>query len=254
MEDITLTVGMSSSPAFWDWVKATFDKRLPERRNGAIVVYDYKHRERQRRTFFNALISEIGFPALDAGSKTAATLTVKISPERIKWEDGDLSHGSASYGQNEMQKQKMWLCNNFVFSLDRFKGDEELRHSKVEAFSVKQSIMQAPIGRMLETHKYGGGLETPGLQVSFNQSLVKPWIEWYDKCVRRGNYIGELTNGSITYYAPDGTTVLMTLNLYNVGLTSLEFDKLESHKEGIAKVKASLYVEAMQLQTGSGTT
>src|SRR5690242_8726516 len=50
-EDITFTVGMANSPSFWDWVKATVDKKMPERRNGAIVVYDYKHRERQRRTF-----------------------------------------------------------------------------------------------------------------------------------------------------------------------------------------------------------
>jgi phage tail-like protein len=254
-EDISFTVGMATSPSFWDWVKSTVDKKLPERRNGAIVVYDFKHRERQRRTFFNALISEIGFPALDATAKSTATMTIKISPERIKFEEGDgSSRGQVSYGQNELKKQKLWLTSNFVFGLDRFKGDESLRHAKIEAFSIKQAILNNPIGRMLETHKYGGGVETPGLQVSFPQSQAKPWMDWYDKSVRHGNYIGELTNGSISYYASDGTTLLMTLNLYNVGLTSLEFEKLEAHKEGIAKIKASLYVEAMELKTGDGTT
>src|SRR3989442_15037447 len=61
VEDITLTLGMANSPSFWDWVKASLDNQ-PTRRSGAIVAYDFKRRERQRRTFQRALISEIGFP------------------------------------------------------------------------------------------------------------------------------------------------------------------------------------------------
>jgi phage tail-like protein len=254
-EDITLTVGMANSPDFWDWIKKTVDNKTPERRNGAIVVYDYKHRERQRRTFFGALISEVAFPALDATSKSAATVTIKISPERLRFEEGDLSHrGGVNYSQNELLKQKLWLTSNFNFSLDKFKGDPMLKNAKIEAFTLKQSIMANPIGRMLETHKYGGNIETPGIQISFPQSSVKPWMEWYEKCVRHGNYIGELTTGSIEYLASDRETVLMTMHLDNVGITSLEFEKLEAHKEGIAKVKISLYVESMRLETGDGTT
>jgi phage tail-like protein len=252
-DDITFTVGMASSPSFWDWVKSTIDND-PQRRNGAIVVYDFKHRERQRRTFFNALITEIGFPALDAATKSPATMTIKISPERMRFEDGDgTGRGNVSYGQNELAKQKMWLTSNFQFTLDRFKNDNSLRHAKIEAFNIKQAIMSNPIGRMLETHKYAGSVEAPGLQVSLPQSAVKPWMEWYDTCVRKGNYIGELCNGSITYYSSDGEKVLMTLHLENVGITGLEFEKLEAHKEGIAKVKVSLYVETYRLETADGT-
>lgn len=252
-DDITFSVGMSNSPDFWDWIKATLDND-PERRNGAIVAFDYKHRERQRRTFYGALISEIGFPSLDASSKTPAQLTIKIAPERLRYKEGDGTHrGGVSYGQGEMEKQKMWLCNNFNFSLDRFKGDPSLMNAKIEGFTIKQGINANPIGRMLETQKYAGLVETPNIQVSFPQSQAKPWMEWYEKCVRHGNYIGELTTGSIEYYASDGESLLMTLHLDNVGITSLEFDKLEAHKEGIAKVKATLYVESIRLEKGDGT-
>jgi len=252
-EDITIQVGMANSPDFWGWIKSTV-KDKPERRNGAIVVYDFKHRERQRRSFYNALVSEVGFPALDASAKTAAMLTVKISPERMRMEEPQGTRGGVSYGQNELAKQKLWLCNNFNFSLDRFKGDVSLRNAKIEAFAIKQGIMLNPIGRHLDTHKYAARMEKPTLQISLPQSDVKLWMEWYDKCVHHGNYIGELTNGFITYYASDQKTELMTLNLENVGITSIEFDKLEAHKEGVAKVKVSLYVETMHLQTGDGTT
>jgi phage tail-like protein len=252
-EDITFSVGTATSPGFWDWVKSTLDNE-PERRNGAIVTFDYKMRERQRREFFGALISEIGFPALDAGSKTPAALNIKISPERLRFKDGDGSHrGNPSYGNDAVKKQKLWLCNNFNFSLERFKGDPALMNAKIEGFTIKHAVNANPIGRMLETHKYAGLVETPNIQVSFPQSQVKPWMEWYEKCVRHGNYIGELTTGSIVYYASDGNTELMTLHLDNVGITSLEFDKLEAHKEGIARVKATLYVESIRLETEQGT-
>ena len=72
------------------------------------------------------------------------------------------------------------------------------------------------------------------------------------KCVRHGDYIGELTNGSITYLSPDHED-LMTLHLENVGISSIEFDKLEAHKEGVARVKVSLYLETIRLETGDGT-
>ena len=68
--------------------------------------------------------------------------------------------GGVSYSQNELVKQKLWLTSNFNFSLDKFKGDPMLKNTKIEAFTVKQSIMSNPIGRMLETHKYGGSVET----------------------------------------------------------------------------------------------
>jgi phage tail-like protein len=253
-DDITITVGMANSPDFWAWIKSTLDND-PERRNGSIVVYDYKHRERQRREFYGALITEVGFPALDASSKGAANMTIKFSPETLRYKDGDMSHrGGVTYKQGELPKQKLWLTSNFNFSLDRFQGDASLKNAKVEAFTVKQNVVPNPIGYMLETQKYSGLVETPNIQVSFPQSQVKPWMEWYETCVRDGNYIGELTTGSIEYYASDNETLLLTVHLDNVGIESLEFEKLEAHKEGISKVKVTLYVESMRLEKGDGVT
>ncbi len=250
-EDISFTVGMANSPDFWDWVRSTLENK-PQARNGAIVAIDFKHRTRQRRTFYDALISEIGFPALDAASKSVAQLTIKISPERMKYEEGDGSRPSPSYGQNELPKQKLWLTSNFMFSLDRFKGDPSLRTSKIEPFSIKQNTMASPIGYMLHTRKFAGLVERPSLQVSFPQSQIQPWMDWWEKCVQQGDYLGELTTGSIIYYASDGSTELMRLDLENVGISSIEFDKFEAHKDGIAKAKVSLYVENIHLKKNDG--
>jgi phage tail-like protein len=252
-DDITLTLGMATSPGFWNWIKASLNNK-PERRSGAIVVYDFKKRERQRRTFTNALLSEIGFPALDASSKASANMTIKISPESLTWDEPSNEKAGPFGGQNEVPKQKMWLASNFAFELEKFKGDKRLRHAKIEAFTIKQAVVSNPIGMFLETPKEPSRLEMPGIQVTFSQSNADPWVDWYNKAVVKGNFPDQLTTGSITYYASDGEkTELMTVHLDGVGLTSLEFDKLEAHRDGIARVKASLYIDSLKLDMGDGT-
>ncbi len=249
-EDITVTVGMAMSPAFWKWVKASLDN-APERRNGALVGYDFNNKERSRRTFKNALISEIGFPALDGGSKNQGLLTIKLSPEGFEWKEGDGSALQNSQANNEITKQKMWLTSNFSVNLEKFKGDDSLRKAKVEAFTVKQNVIVNNVGPELESRKEIGRLELPQIQVSFAEANLKNWMEWYDKSVVKG--VPTETTGSITYLASDMKLELMRIELDGVGLTSLEIEKYEAAKEGIARVKATLYVETIRLVSGKGT-
>jgi phage tail-like protein len=249
-DDITITVGMAMSPAFWKWVKASLDNK-PERRSGAIVGYDFNNKERTRRTFKNALISEIGFPALDAAAKSGALLTVKISPETLEFKDGDGSTLQMDQALNEAQKQKRWLSSNFRFALEKFKGDSAIRNAKIEAFTVKQNVILNPLGPYLEPRKEIGKLELPMLQVSFAETQLAKWHEWYDKTVVKGS--PEQTTGAITYLGSDNNMELMRLDLENVGLSSLEIDKYEAGKEAISRVKATLWIETMHLQPGKGT-
>jgi len=218
-DDITITTGMAMSPGFWKWVKASLDNK-PERRSGAIVGYDFNNKERTRRTFKNALISEVGFPSLDASSKSAAYLTIKISPETLEFADGDNSTLQMDQALNESVKQKRWLASNFKFALEKFKGDDSMRNAKIEAFTVKQNIINNPVGPEREARKEVGRLELPSLQISFAETQMKNWAAWFDKSVVKGSY--EQTTGAITYLASDYTTELMRLDLQNVGLSSLE--------------------------------
>jgi phage tail-like protein len=251
-EDITVSVGMAMSPAFWKWVEASL-KQKPERRNGALVGYDFNSLERSRRTFKHALISEIGFPALDASSKATAQLTVKISPEILEYKKGDNSRLPPMGSPFEVVKQKMWLTSNFRFELERFKGDASLRNAKVEAFTVKQNIINNEIGHELTTRKEIGRLELPQLQVTFPEANLDKWMAWYKMAVVEGNRKDQYTTGSITYYASDGElTELMRVEFGGVSLVSLEIEKYEASKEGIARVKATLNTETMKLVAGLG--
>src|SRR6185503_6319935 len=64
-EEISVSCGTGMSKGFYDWIKASFDCKY-QRKNGAVIAADYNYKAITRLDFFNALISEIGFPALDA--------------------------------------------------------------------------------------------------------------------------------------------------------------------------------------------
>lgn len=250
-DDVTFGCGASMTGSFWAWVQASLDRK-PERRDGALVAYDFNQKERSRRTFRGALISEIGFPALDAASKTAALLSVKISPEHIGFEEGDNSTMSAQANNNEMTKQKHWLSCNFNVALERFKGDSALRNCKVEAFTIKQNIIVNNVGFEREARKEPGRLDLPQIVVTFPESMAKPWFQWFDKANRLGDHMDQYTTGQIQYLSTDNSSELMRMELDKVSLLSIELDKLEAHREGISNVKVTLNVEGMKLVRGPG--
>jgi phage tail-like protein len=252
-DDVSITLGAAMSPQLWSWVRASLN-RNPQRRNGALVGYDFNQRERSRRSFYDALISEIQFPALDATAKNAGTLTLKLAPERVVYEPSDGSKMMPGGGNDEGPKQKRWLSNNFSFSLDRFKGDESLFSCKVEAFTIKQNIIQNPVGHEKVTRKEAGRLELPQIVVTFPENLLKGWTQWYETAVVQGDRADQYTTGHIRFYGqPQQRDELMRIDLIDVSLVSLEFDKWEAQKEGLAQVKATLNVEQMNLVPGDGT-
>ena len=60
---------------------ATLEKRFQRKREDGAVLVDQNLKEISRLAFFNALVREITFPTLDAGSSDPASLTVTIAPE-----------------------------------------------------------------------------------------------------------------------------------------------------------------------------
>jgi phage tail-like protein len=248
-DDITLSVGMAATPVFWKWIDASLHNK-PERRNGAIVGFDMKNHERTRRSFYNALISEIGFPGMDGTSKNSAMLTLKISPESVDWDppSGKLKQ---TWANEELTKQKMFLASNFQFSVDKFAGKADYRHAKVDAFTVKQGIMQSPVGDWWVNYKEPGKIEIPNISVTFATAHVDDWVDWWEDTVIDGNL--DPSNGHLAYFQSNMAKDLMRVEFRNMTLLSLEFDKFEAQKEGIAMVKAVLQVEDLAVKMGPGT-
>ncbi|MCU1280194.1 MAG: hypothetical protein JWM53_3740 [bacterium] len=246
-DDITINVGAAMSPPFWKWVASSLEGK-PQRRNGALVGYDFDFHERSRRSFRDGLIAEIGFPALDAASKSSATLAIKITPEFVEYKKGDGGQLTGGQAQDQMTKQKRWLTSNFRFRLDRFKNSDAMRSVKVEAFTVKQNVIDNAVGSEKWARKAVGRLELPQIVVTFPESQMEEWMKWWDDTVAKGNRKGQYTHGLITYLANDLRTELMHVELTGVSLLSVELDKYEAHKEAMASAKATLNVEGLTLK------
>jgi hypothetical protein len=66
------------SRKFYDWIQKSISYDH-ERKNGALIVADYDFKETTTLEFQQGLLTEIGFPALDAASKDPDTFSPTLS-------------------------------------------------------------------------------------------------------------------------------------------------------------------------------
>src|SRR4051812_40915079 len=132
-EDVSVSCGTAMSKAFYTWIQNSLDRKHT-RNDGAIITADYDQKEVGRLNFFKALITEVGFPALDAASKDAAKMTVKFAPEYTRMVAKTGGAVQAPLGKGE---QKKWSPSNFRLKIDGLDATCS-RVNKIEALTIKQ--------------------------------------------------------------------------------------------------------------------
>ena len=249
-EDITIKVGMGMSECFYKWISDFFNRKV-SRKNGGIVMADFNYKQRARRSFIDALISEVQMPALDGASKEAAFMTVKLVPEGMTYETitGDAKVESP---ESLRQPNKMWHAANFRFAVDGFEA-AFARTTKIDGWSIKQQILDYPSGNQRLPLKIPGRLEYPqSLSVYIPAVDAEAVIEQAQK--RLLDYDappqGGMT-GVIELRAPDKST-LCSINLAGVDIVSAEPQKSEASAETLAMVKVVIQCESMRFTYGSG--
>jgi phage tail-like protein len=235
-EDITVTCGTGMSKAMYEWIKASFDHTYA-RKNGALIAANYDYKELSRLSFYNALVTEIGMPALDAGSKDAAKMTIKFKPELTRQSPG------TGLQVPSPKVQKLWLPANFRLKIDGL--DEPCsRVNKIEALVVKQKVVENPVGELRD-------YEVPNLVITFPESVAQPFYEWHEDFVIKGNNGDDKEKGgTLDYLTPDLKEVLFSLTFSHLGIYKLTPEKVESGSESIRRVKAEMYCEEMSFNYG----
>ena len=240
-EDITVNCGTGMSKGFYEWLKASFDHQY-QRKNGAVITADYDYKEFSRLTWTFGLISEIGFPALDAASKDAAKMTIKIKPEitRVQTTSGGGASISGKYATNPLV-QKKWLPANFRLKID---GLDCTKVNKIEAIVVKQKIIEHAVGEMRDYEQEPAHLEVPNLVITLAESHSDEFYKWHDDFVIKGNNGDDKEKGgSLEYLTPNLKEVLFTLTFKHLGIFKLTPEKVEAGSENIRRVKAEMYCE-----------
>ncbi len=246
-EDITVNAGTGMSKGFYDWVKASFSPSGFQRKSGAIIAADFNLKELQRINFFNALITEVGMPALDAASKDAAKMTIKWAPESTRM-GGKLGErvGTAN------QKVAKWMPSNFRLLLD---GLDTSKVNKIDALVIKQKVSEFAIGDNRDFEGQPTTIDFPNLKLTLSESSADTWVKWHEDFVIKGNNDqAHEKKGSLSYLTTDLKTELFRLDFSGVGIFKLDPDPWPS-PENIRRVSAELYVEQMTFTfQGGGVT
>ena len=216
-EDLTIKVGMGMSPSFYTWISDFFTRKVT-RKNGAIVAADFNYKERARRTFMDALISEVQLPALDGSSKEAAFMTVKMCAEGMTYES--VSEGPRIESPPGLkQPNKLWHAANFRFVIDGFE-DSCRRVTKIDAFTIKQQILEYPSGNKRLPLRVPGRLEYPNVTIYVPRVDADPLIEAAN--ARLLDYDAPTEGGmtaALEFTAPDKST-LCTISMSGVDVVS----------------------------------
>ena len=244
VDDITITMGLSVLPLIFPTIYDRTRNRT-NRVSGAIVGMDREGGEQTRRTFQRAIVTEIGLPALKAGQGQAANITIKVSPELLKYETGRQSKAPPNlFGSNELFAQKQANTADFSFQIDGISQPFNMKTAAVEAFTIKQNVIEHPIGSQLEPRKEFGRIEFPNLVMTISQRAewIKPMMDWYDKSIRNQNFLGERRTGTLVYQSATGQEYLR-FDLDGVRIVAVEMSKHAGGSEEIATVKFTFSVE-----------
>ena len=237
-EEIVVEAGLGMTKSFYQWIADSFDAKY-SRKNGATIAADFDYKEHGRTEFTYGLLSEITFPMLDASSKDAAKIMVKIQAENTRTIKGS----GKKIGVSSMAQKKQWLPANFRLDIP---GLDCKYVNKIEPLVLKNKVVDNIVGELRDYQKEAAHGELGNLTVTIAESHADSWYKWLDDFVVRGN-CGEdkEKSGSLAYLAPDLKTELFTVSFSNLGIFKLGEEAIEAGAEGIRRVKAELYVEKM---------
>lgn len=243
-EDITVQLGLGMSRTMYEWISKFFTREIV-RKDGAIVSADFNFKEQSRRDFKQAIITEMTFPALDGADKNPGYLTIKLSPEKISY--ATATGGKVLDKGNQRIEQKTWKPSNFEVSIG--KGELKCgRITKVESFTIKQTMLDNKTGASREFQRVPGRIEWPNITVYVPEVDVQGWIDWHDDEVIKGKGKETQKQGWISLKAPDLQKELLHINLSNVGIASISAEKAEAGAEQLRKWKIELHVDQMSCE------
>jgi hypothetical protein len=231
--DIRLEVGADMNKSFYDWIAGSLAANYM-RKSGAIVGADFNGNVVSRLEFHDALITEVGFPALDATSKDAAKLSLVLSPDRTvlnRKVSGKLSVNSA-------KTQKKWLTSSFRLSID---GIDATRVTKIDALTIKLPTPndcfrceELPVPEKIDFPHVVATIREPAQSVH----------DWFVDFAMQGNSgDSQEKGGTLEYLTPDLKT-LFTLKFRNLGI--FELMPVIEAGDALQHLVAAMYCESME--------
>ena len=233
-EELVLQVDLSLHASVYAWVAGTLTGGRP-RHKGAVAELARPGAPLRQREFFGALLTEVTFPALDASSKDAAYLTLKLAPEYTRTNPPAGKPNPPATTGSPLRR------GSFRLEID---GLDCSRVHEVGALTVRQ-VREPDTGEGRDPDLLPTRLVFPDLSVALSESGAQTWVDWRDDFLVRGNNTAaHERQGRLSLLAADGKRVLAELRLVNLGILRLE--PVQS-SAGDRELAASLYCERLEL-------
>jgi hypothetical protein len=241
-EEFELDVGFAMEKPVFDWIAETWKMDFP-RRSGSVLACTDKLEAKAERKFSQALLTETTIPTLDASSKEPAWLKLKFAPEVTRHAKAS---GKAS-GSDPHHPEKLLLPSKFKLEVD---GLDCSKVSKIESFTVRQSVASDAAGESSEPMLEPGTVSFPNLRITFAEAAVEPWLSWFDDFVVKGNCgEGKEKSGKLALLSPNHQT-LASIKLFNLGIFRLGSIDSEAADDRMKLARAELYCERMEFNLG----
>lgn len=241
IDPFTIDFGFSGANDVLMWIQSSWRKKY-NRRNGAIVHADFDLKRTFEHEFYDALIAETTFPALDGSSKEPAFMKIKVQPERIltrKTAGGRVQSNTGS-------KQKLWSASAFRLNID---GVDDFKYAnKIESFTIKQGIKKLYTGEERFPQIEPTKVEFPNITGTISTAYADKLFNWYEEYVIKGKRDpAAQKTGSLEFLTPDRKSTLFAINLYEVGLQHLSIQQSTANQDQIKRCKFELYVGRMDI-------
>ncbi len=242
IEPFSCECGISGLGDVLRWIQGSWRKKF-NRRSGQITHANFNLDRTYEHEFYDALVQETTFPALDGSAKQAAFMKIKFLPERV------VARKVASQGKiqsNMGSKQKLWTPASFRFTVD---GLDDLKFTnKIESFTIKQGTQKLYTGEDRFPQIEPTKLEFPNITGTIALAYADKLLEWYDKYVVKGqNDPRAQKSGMIEFLDPTKGKTIFAVNLYELGLSHLQVIGSQAGDDLIKRCKFELYCGRMDL-------
>jgi hypothetical protein len=242
IEPFSIDFGISGAKDVLRWIHASWKKNYT-RRSGMITHANFDLQRTYEHEFFEAMLTEATFPALDGAAKDTAYLKVKLQPEWVI--ERKVAPGSKISPLGGL-KQKLWTANSFRFTVDGMKGFEY--SNKIESFTIKQGFKKMHTGEERYPHLEPTKLEFPHIVGTMALEHADDLLKWRDDYHKLGqNENSSQHTACLEFLAPDKKEVLFAINMAEVGIFKVALQQSQANQDSIKRVKYELFVGRMEL-------
>jgi len=174
---------------------------------------------------------------------------VKFAPEYTRVQSKTGGAAAAPIGKGE---QKKWLPSNFRLRIDGLEAACKAVN-KIEALTIKQKVVEDPIGEHRDYQKLPASIEYPNLVITCSEAQADDLYKWHEDFVIGGNNGQDKEKGgTLEYLSANTKDTLFTLTFSGLGIFKLTPEKVEAGSENVRRVKAEMYCEQITFKEGSG--